>query len=179
MLMCMNVCVCACAFSFVGFIHFICTIRQRADCGQLHLFRTDTWVYVCVCACALNASCADKCCCNSIAPHKGYNPHRHYHIYTAQENRLLPCVRLCLCTCVYHKLPVFVYKCTNTGVLRSDSENGKHISDSFSHFTFFFWHRHTSLSIYLSHCIRPPFVCPFLGSSLTLSSFFPSPLTHV
>lgn len=91
-----------------------------SDRGQIvvnSIYSGMTRMSVCECvrarARALNASCADKCCCNSIAPHKGYNPHRHYHIYTAQENRLLPCVRLCLCTCVYHKLPVFVYKCNS------------------------------------------------------------------
>lgn len=58
--------------------HFIqlCSSRQGADCGQLHLFSA---VHVCACsgALALNALYADKCRCNSMAAHKGSNPRQH------------------------------------------------------------------------------------------------------
>lgn len=92
------------------------SIRQRADCGQLHLFNVCVWtcvnmrlsvsvwiMRVLVCVVALRAMLADRCCCYSIPVNEGHNPHIHYHIHTAPKIDWL-CVSVCVCLYVWLQL---------------------------------------------------------------------------
>lgn len=57
---------------------------------------------MCVCAVALQASYADRCCCNSVAMNEGHNPDMYYHIHMAHK---IDCFGLCVYGCACGLLP--------------------------------------------------------------------------